>query len=722
MAGPIEFAKMDIESCNHLIIWLNTFEGIEGAHHSAKDLSDGVAMAEVLTQIAPEWFDTDWISKIMRDISPDNHRLKLSNLKKVLKGMVDYYSEVLFQDANNFILPDVSLIAEKADKAELGRMLQLVLGCAVNCEEKEQYIQVIMALENDVQLSVMNSIQELIQGKSSSEISESPPKADDIFDEQRTTLKSASYVLEKEQTAQRIHELEDQLRLLKEEKSTLILENETLIKSGASKDSNGESTSDSRIAVLQQQLEKTKEENFGLETSKEDYKLRCLEKEKEVKELSLKVEQLSSLAEEARSLKDEMDILRHTQDKVARYEATIESYKKKLAELGIMKQQMKTLEEKNELYMQKTINLEEDSKKAGTLKAQVDMYKTQIHDMHTKLMETEKRCDKAEFDSQRAKEKLQSFESENQRLKQERDMLKETNEELTLNQTNSENKAPDNIGNSLSYAQQFGESEPQDNTFELKEKVIRLEHQNKVLTLQLKEAENEKTNVLQGKLDISSERVNMLSTENRQLSQEVYELKTRLEDAESIKMKYGDEKTSLAGNDIQTKLQDHLDMLKESNTELQRKKEHIDDLESQTTANSSEISALRDQLNKKDEQMKEMEEKYKNYLQKAKTVIKTLDPKQSSGPDIQLNELRDRLQEKEKLIEHLERDHERMKVTKEREEKLIISAWYELSMQLHRRAADERHIGSAGLSFLSKQRQAASVRRSSLSPRGKVAT
>ena len=46
--------------------------------------------------------------------------------------------------------------------------------------------------------------------------------------------------------------------------------------------------------------------------------------------LYLQIEQLSGLADEARSLKDEMDVLRHTQDKVARYEATIEAYKKKL--------------------------------------------------------------------------------------------------------------------------------------------------------------------------------------------------------------------------------------------------------------------------------------------------------------------------------------------------------------------------------------------------------
>ena len=78
-----------------------------------------------------------------------------------------------------------------------------------------------------------------------------------------------------------------------------------------------------------------------------------------------------------------------------------------------MRQQMKTLEEKNEVYMQQTINLEEDAKRASSLKAQADAYKTQIHDLHNKLLDTEKRCDKAEFDAQRGRDKLQSVEAEN---------------------------------------------------------------------------------------------------------------------------------------------------------------------------------------------------------------------------------------------------------------------------------------------------------------------
>ncbi len=41
----------------------------------------------------------------------------------------------------------------------LGRLLQLVLGCAVNCEQKQVYIESIMALEESVQQVIMQAIQ-----------------------------------------------------------------------------------------------------------------------------------------------------------------------------------------------------------------------------------------------------------------------------------------------------------------------------------------------------------------------------------------------------------------------------------------------------------------------------------------------------------------------------------------------------------------------------------
>lgn len=88
-----------------------------------------------------------------------------------------------------FVYADVTV--ESLDIAELGRLLQLVLGCAVNCEDKQgtifymdswrafycccvvhsiltkclvaltEYIQVIMSMEESVQHVVMMAIQEV---------------------------------------------------------------------------------------------------------------------------------------------------------------------------------------------------------------------------------------------------------------------------------------------------------------------------------------------------------------------------------------------------------------------------------------------------------------------------------------------------------------------------------------------------------------------------------
>lgn len=47
-----------------------------------------------------------------------------------------------------------------------------------------------------------------------------------------------------------------------------------------------------------------------LEASKDDYRIRCEELEKELLDVKSQNEELTSLADEAQSLKDEMDVLR----------------------------------------------------------------------------------------------------------------------------------------------------------------------------------------------------------------------------------------------------------------------------------------------------------------------------------------------------------------------------------------------------------------------------
>jgi hypothetical protein len=65
------------------------------------------------------------------------------------------------------------------------------------------------------------------------------------------------------------------------------------------------------------------------------------------------------------------------------------------------------------------------------------------------------------------------------------------------------------------------------------------------------------------------------------------------------------------------------------------------------------VSTLEETLRKKDIDFQALEERYKKYIEKAKSVIRTLDPKQNPG-SAEAAALRNQLLEKHKIIEDLE--------------------------------------------------------------------
>lgn len=693
--------------CESLMKWVKTFEGIKAPHQTIEELTDGVALCECLAEIAPDWFDDEWMSKIRHDTG-DNRRLKVNNLKKLIKGVQDYYTEVLTMDISGFPMPDVNAIVENLDITELGRLLQLVLGCAVNCEDKQEYIQVIMSMEESVQHVVMMAIQELLTVKDSGLSGVESEMYKELEMQHKRTLEQLSGIsAEKEELSQRCHELDEQLSFIKEHEGSLQMENERLRERLSQQDSIGDrddvSFSTQKLQHLQHQIDKLKEENFTLETSRDEYKIKYEQMERDVLLLNERNEQLQSLAEESQMLKDEMDVLRHSQEKVIKYESTIELYKKKLEELSDMRKQMKALEEKNVTYMKETMNLQEDLRKANSLKSQVDTYKKQVHQLQIQVSDLQRRADKAEFEAKKSKEKLTNFEAENERLRQERVKLREENEELQLAQV---------AGSPMRH---LSPGSPPSDDFDLagslspevKERILRLEHENKKLKEQKLGEQEEQNQLLQSLLNDANERKDQLERENRELNQKLMEAESELDDVRNQKSA-GEMDTD---SELGRKYTDHLDKLRVANEELQKKKTYIESLEPKVSSTTEKVNELQELLNKKDQEMKVMEDRYKKYLEKAKSVIKTLDPKQNQGsqPEIQL--LKNQVQEKDKIIEHLERDHEKMKITREREEKLIVSAWYEMGMQLHRKAAEERLSGNTGgVSFLARQRQASSRR------------
>lgn len=61
----------------------------------------------------PQHFTKSWSTKIIPEASA-SWRLKLSNLKKILKSMQEYYTDTLHVNLGNFPLPDVSKIGKKS--------------------------------------------------------------------------------------------------------------------------------------------------------------------------------------------------------------------------------------------------------------------------------------------------------------------------------------------------------------------------------------------------------------------------------------------------------------------------------------------------------------------------------------------------------------------------------------------------------------------------------
>uniref|UniRef100_A0A8C3ARQ9 Hook microtubule tethering protein 3 n=1 Tax=Cyclopterus lumpus TaxID=8103 RepID=A0A8C3ARQ9_CYCLU len=654
-----------LESC--AMRHIQTF-GVEAPCKTVEDLTSGIVMAQALQKIDLVYFNDAWISRVKPEVG-DNWRLKISNLKKVLKGALDYNQEILGQHIDDFTLPDVNLIGEHSDAAELGRMLQLILGCAVNCEQKQEYIQTIMMMEESVQHVVMTAIQELMS-------KETPVMGgnDSYVDLDRQLKKTAEELNDalstKEEIAQRCRELDMQVAALQEEKSSLLAENQVLMERLNQSDSIEDINSPAgrRHLQLQTQLEQLQEETFRLEASKDDFRIRCEELDKELVDLKSQNEELASLADEAQSLKDEMDVLRHSSDKVSKLEGTVEHYKKKLEDMGLLRRQNKLLEEKNTVLMQSTVSLEEEIRKANATKGQLETYKRQVVELQTRLSEESKKADKMEFEYKRVKEKVDSLQKEKDRMRTERDSLKETIEELHCVQAQegqltsglfpmASNDGSDSLAAEIT-------------TPEIREHLIRLQHENKMLKLAQEGSDNEKIALLQSLLEDANRRKNELETENRSKLQEL-------------------------------------------NNELLKKNAFIDEMEPKYNTSSQRVEELEDALKKKDEDMKQMEERYKKYLEKAKSVIRTLDPKQNQGSGPEVQALKNQLQEKDRMLHSLEKEMDKTKTQRDYEEKLIVSAWYNMGMSLQKKAAEDRLANTgSGQSFLARQRQATSTRRS----------
>ncbi|KAM5232869.1 protein Hook homolog 2 isoform 1-T1 [Hipposideros larvatus] len=760
------------ELCGSLLTWLQTFH-IPSPCTSPQELSSGLAIAYVLNQIDSSWFNEAWLQRISEDAG-SNWRLKVSNLKTILQSLVEYSQDVLGHPISEQHLPDVSLIGEFSDPGELGKLLQLVLGCAISCEKKQEHIQRIMTLEESVQHVVMEAIQELMTKDTPDALS---PETYGNFDSQsRRYYFLSEEADEGDELRQRCLDLERQLVLLSEEKQSLAQENTVLRQRvGQSEGEGATGLTAKKLLLLQSQLEQLQEENFRLESGREDDRLRCAELEREVTELQQRNQALTSLAQEAQALKDEMDELRQSSERAGQLEATLSSCRRRLGELRELRRQVRQLEERNTGHAERTRQLEDELRRAGSLRSQLEAQRRQVQELQGQRQEEAMKAEKWLFECRNLEEKYESVTKEKERLLAERDSLREANEELRCAQLQP--RGPTQADPSLDPTSPAVENLAAEILpAELRETLLQLQRENKRLCQQ-EAADRERQEELQRHLEEANRARHRLETQHRLNQQQLSELRAQVEDLQKALQELGGKTEDVSAHLmpppclallppsnpllsphccpmphavhckyhwtrvaplpqglgpldphsphvsslsqsilLKRKLEEHLQKLHEADLELQRKREYIEELEPPADGNTARrIEELQDSLQKKDADLRAMEERYRRYVDKARTVIQTLEPKQQppEGAPLELRTLRTQLREREVRIRHLEMDFEKNRSQREQEEKLLISAWYNMGMALQQRAGEERAPAHAQ-SFLAQQRLATNARRGPL--------
>ncbi|CAH8862542.1 unnamed protein product [Trichobilharzia szidati] len=769
----------------NLLKWLRTFNTAASVH-SIHDISDGIILAKVLHSIAPNHFTEEWLQKF-------NYEAGINWRLKEIEDRISVH-----------LLPNLQEIAEHEDNESTFRLLQLILGCAVNCDNKETYIQIIMCMEESVQQALMEAIQQLMSsrlGGVSGLSSMSSASSSDhgggaaaaaagglgvasggLIDYEDRLCKAAeqykTLLIEKEQLAEQCNALKIEVFNLQEEKSTLQSElnqlkvqlnslgyNHQLLTTESSLSttttitpSQSQSTPSSieplpitlnpidtnnvimsptianvRIGHLQNQLSKLRDELYRTECDKEELKIKLTEMTTRNQELKQKCSILAAKAEESVHLKDELDIAREEASNALRLSATIEQLRKHADEAVSLRARCSQLETDNQVCMQRLAELEQETRLGGKIRSQVKAQRLQAEDAQLEASEAIRRAELAEQELNKIRQELIATNREKECIFSELTRLRSCCEGLqSCAQLSNYGTPVNNDHNKTSQLDSSSILSPamQSQMLNLQEELSRL--RTSMYSMESGSIHGgsgvddsgggggvgeddadyigdddddklafESSNLLICQSPPASDML-VTSTSNTSRAQNRHHLTTATATDCAL---------SIAASDvIQSAKKGDTDVVDEQQEQLQEA-----------------YNNLLTRLTQKESDFIEMEQKYRGYLWKAREVIRLLERQHRIHQDIcpeyrkksfslkqqenssnennnnivdsdsdnnnnnsnnnsrkydeEISHLRSLLVEKERVIEKLETHHEQMRRHREAEERLLLTAWYNLIIQ-----------------------------------------
>ena len=649
----------------------------------------------------------------------------------MIDRIIDYFENHLFINLDLKFHPDVNLIVKEKDKHELGKLIQLILGISVNCDNKQLYIHEITKLDLSIQQNLMEAIQQLMLNNQQHERIEGTSVLDSISIESNNVkylkeqlLKTVDTIKQlnrrEDELNERNYELQRKMKLNDEERINLQKEIDrlncklqTIEQLNSAAQTNELDEHNHHVIKLKAKVDSLEKELIKSDSQKEELQIKIELMQIDLAKLNQQNEDLQMKVKEAKLLKDELDIHRHSADKIAKYEERIDTYKNKLEELSDVRKQVRLLEDKNKLLVESNIELEEEIKKMNLLKSQINDYKKQVSELHQQAIEKTHKIDKYEFDLKKLNEKYDCLLEEKQQLEKAKFELKSQLVSSTASANNLDSNFsliddPDASGYAIK--QHNLNFEIKSEEVDVKEKLLRLELENKHLKSKLDEANQEDLLLTKANYEDAKQRIVELESDNRNLNRKLIESDSKLNDLLVKQDLNGDESLNKSKLDLVN--EEHL--VQQLKTELKSLKQRLSDKEHL--------------LARKEEKINDIEEKYKKAVEKAKQVFSVLEPASLSfngtnslqsnltqisdsiinparidDPNMYSNlsneQLKQMLSISNQKFVNLNEEYQRFKNLTDFEQRLMASSVHSLAFSLMRNSATERlKKNGAGLS------------------------
>ncbi|XP_043345488.1 protein Daple isoform X4 [Cervus canadensis] len=550
-----------------LVTWVKTFgpfgSGNQDNLTMYMDLADGIFLNQIMLQIDPRPTNQRINKHVNNDVN-----LRIQNLTILVRNIKTYYQEVL-QQLIVMNLPNVLMIGKDPlsgkSMEEIKKVLLLVLGCAVQCERKEEFIERIKQLDIETQAGIVAHIQEVTQNQ------------ENVFDLQWLELPDVApeelealsrnmvfhlrrLIDERDECTELIVDLTQERDYLQAQHPPSPLKSSSA-ESTPSPTSSLSSEDKQHLAV---ELADTKARLRRVRQELEEKTEQLVDTRHEVDQLVLELQkvkqeniQLAADARSARAYRDELDSLREKANRVERLEMELTRCREKLHDVDFYKARMEELREDNIILIETKAMLEEQLTAA---RARGD----KVHELEKENLQLKSKLHDLELDRDTDKKRIEE--------------LLEENMVLEIAQKQSMNESA-HLGwelEQLSKNADLSDASRKSFVFELNEcassRILKLEKENQSLqsTIQgLRDASLA--------LEESSLKCGELQKENQQLSKKIEKLQTQLErekqsnqDLETLSEELIKEKEQLQ-SDMETLKADKARQIKD----LEQEKDHL---------------------------------------------------------------------------------------------------------------------------------------------------